>query len=57
MRLGSLDGDPGARPAAHVHVGSSAPWEPPTDDGLPRFDGDPPDALGAPGDGPAGERF
>jgi hypothetical protein len=26
VRLGVLDGDPGARPAAHVWVGSKAPW-------------------------------
>jgi len=26
VRLGGLDGDPGARAAAHIQVGSKAPW-------------------------------
>jgi len=31
-----LDGDPGARPQAHIHVASKAPWYT-FDDGLPQF--------------------
>jgi hypothetical protein len=36
LPLGTLDDDPGARPAAHVFVGSKAPWFEITDD-LPQF--------------------
>lgn len=32
-----FDGDPGARPAAHIHVASKAPWHTIGDDGLPQF--------------------
>jgi hypothetical protein len=35
IRLGSLDGDPERRPAAHIFVGEKAPWFTITDD-LPR---------------------
>ena len=41
IRLGTLDGDPGRRPMAHVWVRSKAPWFEITDD-LPRFDEAPP---------------
>jgi hypothetical protein len=41
VRLGTLDGDPGRRPLAHVWVGSKAPWHEITDE-LPRFDEAPP---------------
>ncbi|HSJ98269.1 MAG TPA: GFA family protein [Myxococcota bacterium] len=45
LRLGLLDGDPGRRPAAHVWVGSKAPWYEITD-ALPQFDeGVPPDVT------------
>ena len=37
VRLGTLDGDPGRRPAAHVWVGSKAVWHAITDD-LPQFE-------------------
>jgi hypothetical protein len=36
IRLGSVDGDPGVRPAYHQFVAYAAPWEPLPDDGLPR---------------------
>lgn len=36
LALGTLDGDPGVRPWAHVFVGSKAPWYDIEDD-LPRF--------------------
>jgi hypothetical protein len=26
LRCGSLDGDPGVRPIAHIHVASKSPW-------------------------------
>lgn len=35
LRVGTLDGDPGARAAGHWHVASAAPWFTITDD-LPR---------------------
>ncbi len=38
VRLGAIDGDPGARPSARQFVAYAAPWEPIPDDGLPRFD-------------------
>lgn len=37
IALGTVDGDPGCRPAYHIWVGSKAPWYTITDD-LPRFD-------------------
>ena len=36
IALGVLDGDPGVRPAYHIHVGSKAPWHEITD-GLPQY--------------------
>jgi hypothetical protein len=41
LPLGNLDGDPGARPLAHIFVGSRAPWFE-IADGLPRFEEYPP---------------
>jgi hypothetical protein len=38
--MGAFDDDPGARPQAHIWVGSKAAWGEITDD-LPRFDGPP----------------
>ena len=32
LRLGTLDADPGTRPAAHIFVGFKAPWTSITDD-------------------------
>jgi hypothetical protein len=37
VRMGSLDQDPGIRPAAHQFVDYAAPWLAIPDDGLPRF--------------------
>lgn len=37
VRMGSFDGDPGARPAWHQFVDFAAPWEPLPEDGLPRY--------------------
>jgi hypothetical protein len=37
VTLGSVDGDPGARPKSHIFAGSKAPWHEITDD-LPQFD-------------------
>ncbi len=37
LRLGTLDGDPGAKPVAHIFVGSKAPWTELTD-GLPQHE-------------------
>jgi len=39
ITLGTVDGDPGCRPAYHIWVGSKAPWYLITDD-LPQFDED-----------------
>jgi hypothetical protein len=39
VRLGTLDGDPGIRPAYRQFVASAAPWEPIPQDGLARYDG------------------
>ena len=38
VRLGTVDGDPGIRPAYRQFVAYAAPWEPIPDDGLPRYD-------------------
>ncbi|MEA2412315.1 MAG: hypothetical protein QOC77_2876 [Thermoleophilaceae bacterium] len=38
VRLGAIDGDPGARPSYRTHVGTAAVWEPLPDDGLPRYE-------------------
>jgi hypothetical protein len=37
VRLGTVDGDPGVRPAYHQYVAYAAEWESIPDDGLPRF--------------------
>ncbi len=37
VAMGTLDGDPGIRPTAHIFVGSKAPWFTITDD-LPQFE-------------------
>jgi hypothetical protein len=39
--LGTVDGDPGARPGEHIFVGSKAPWYEIVD-ALPQFEGWPP---------------
>ncbi|MFT3768168.1 MAG: GFA family protein [Minicystis sp.] len=39
--MGSLDDDPGVRPALHIHVGSRASWDVITD-GLPQYQETPP---------------
>lgn len=44
VALGTLNSDPGVRPAYHMFVGSKAPWHEITDD-LPQYDAWPP-ALG-----------
>ena len=41
VTLGTVIGDPGLRPVAHIFVGSKAPWHEITDD-LPQFDEWPP---------------
>jgi hypothetical protein len=41
LPIGCLDDDPGARPLAHLFVGSKAPWHEISDD-LPRYDAYPP---------------
>jgi hypothetical protein len=43
IRLGTLDADPGVRPAYRQYVTYAAPWEPLPDDGLPRY----PEAKGS----------
>lgn len=40
--LGSLDTDPGVKPARHIYVGWKAPWYD-IADMLPRYDGEPDD--------------
>jgi hypothetical protein len=47
VRLGTLDGDPGARPIADIWVGSKAPWFA-IADALERFDEAPPIHYAAP---------
>jgi hypothetical protein len=39
LRLGTVDGDPGVRPAYRQWLDSAASWEPVPDDGLERFQG------------------
>ncbi|WP_205697995.1 GFA family protein [Conexibacter sp. SYSU D00693] len=39
VRLGTVDGDPGVRPALRQYVANAAVWEPLPDDGLPRLPG------------------
>ncbi len=41
VSLGTVDGDPGGRPEAHIYAADCAPWFEITD-ALPRFDGDVP---------------
>lgn len=41
VTLGTVDGDPGVRPQAHIFVASKAPWDDINDD-LPCFDEYPP---------------
>ncbi|MDH3646767.1 MAG: GFA family protein [Gammaproteobacteria bacterium] len=41
VTLGTIEGDPGVRPQAHIFVGSKAPWYEITD-GLPQFEEWPP---------------
>jgi hypothetical protein len=41
VTLGTVDGDPGIRPQAHIFVSSKAPWDDINDD-LPCFDEFPP---------------
>ena len=41
VTLGTVDGDPGIRPQAHIFVASKAPWHEINDD-LPQFDEYPP---------------
>ena len=41
--LGTINGDPGVRPKAHIFVGSRAPWYEITDN-LPQFDEWPPES-------------
>ena len=43
IRLGTLDGDPGRRPLAHVFVGSMAPWFT-IHDALPQYEAGLPEA-------------
>jgi hypothetical protein len=38
IALGTIDGDPGARPEAHIFVAARAPWFEPMD-GLPQREG------------------
>jgi hypothetical protein len=42
VRLGAFDEDPGIRPVVHQFVAYAAPWADIPDDGLPRFDEQPP---------------
>ena len=37
VRLGTIDGDPGVRPAYHQYVDYAVPWEAVPDDGLVRY--------------------
>ena len=45
IALGTVEGDPGIRPQAHIFAGSGADWYEITDD-LPRFEERPPAAAG-----------
>ncbi len=42
VRLGAFDDDPGIRPVVHQFVAYAAPWADIPDDGLPRFEEQPP---------------
>lgn len=48
VAIGTLDGDPGQRPAEHIFVGSKAPWHDITDR-LPQHPTWPPGMAGEPG--------
>lgn len=45
IALGTVEGDPGVRPAEHIFVGSKAPWHEILDD-LPQYDTRPPGKTG-----------
>jgi hypothetical protein len=47
---GTLDGDPGVRPVVHIHTASKAAWTT-IADGLPQFEGFPPDDFWLPFEG------
>lgn len=47
ITLGTVEGDPGIRPASHIFVGSRARWHEITDD-LPQFEERPPDTWKSP---------
>lgn len=49
VRLGTLDGDPGRRPHAHIWADAKAPWFDITDS-LPQYQGNGPPAEPEPGD-------
>lgn len=51
VALGTVEGDPGIRPQAHIFSTSRAKWYEITDD-LPQFEERPPDGWEAPGDDP-----
>lgn len=48
ITLGTVEGDPGVRPQAHIFATSKAPWHTITDD-LPQFDERPPKGWTPPG--------
>jgi hypothetical protein len=48
VTLGTVEGDPGIRPEAHIFTGSRAPWDEITDD-LPQFEERPPGSWKPPG--------
>jgi hypothetical protein len=43
VRFGILDEDPAVRAEWHMWTSSAPPWDPVPDDGLPRYEGPPPD--------------
>ncbi len=51
ITLGTVEGDPGVRPEAHIFTGSRAPWHEIHDD-LPQFDERPPENWKPPGKNP-----
>ncbi len=51
VTLGTVEGDPGVRPASHIFVGSKALWHD-ICDGLPQFEERPPATWEAPGKNP-----
>ena len=52
VALGSVEGDPGTRPQAHIFAGSMACWYDITDD-LPQFDQRPPESWKPPDRSPS----